>query len=391
MAKNDRDEKPVVGDESAERDAQKRKRSSLRSIEADLKVIVGRKDADEDNDKRGEDKENKESTYEVFWEFSQSLAAQSEYVNTFLATSLHTSNDSAPHKDHNEIVFEDITPSQWKLMMRFINNPLAFTEMEVHEAVDVAPLFDKYEFANGVKLCDEVLFKKVDFEVHIDIKNLDQMEDLTQIALLAHNFNLKKTSYMGRNWLRELLYDSIEGKSVTKFPLTKTQISLLVPVILHDNELQDMFDVLGLGEFGDFDDDDVAEHFDKGGAEFSLGLENIVRMYFDDADHIDLTNPMFPSLLLARIGQISATSLCQLHVKSIRVRFAEEREWHEYHFDFNGNYAGGVRNVIRCPITKNWQLLVNDGQLLSTCKNSRFLPVPPPRGWDKKVVVQYRH
>ena len=191
MAKNDRDEKPVVGDESAERDAQKRKRSSLRSIEADLKVIVGRKDADEDNDKRGEDKENKESTYEVFWEFSQSLAAQSEYVNTFLATSLHTSNDSAPHKDHNEIVFEDITPSQWKLMMRFINNPLAFTEMEVHEAVDVAPLFDKYEFANGVKLCDEVLFKKVDFEVHIDIKNLDQMEDLTQIALLAHNFNLK--------------------------------------------------------------------------------------------------------------------------------------------------------------------------------------------------------
>ena len=392
MVANNREKKPLEADDSAEQEAQKRKRSSLRSIEADLKVIVGQKDAVEG----GEDNENGESTYEVFWEYSQTLAAQSGYVDTFLATSLHTNNDSESQKDHNEIVFEDITPSQWKLMMRFINNPLAFEAMEVEEAMTVAPLFDKYEFPNGIKLCDEVLFRKVKFETMWDVYKQEHIDEWVQVLFLACTVNLKKTFHKGREWLRDLFIAALTGCSWQgTFPLNKTQIGLLIPAIVQDGELGAFSDIHQDDEGNPLEtcatnDDYIADHLDTGGAEASVDLKStVIEFFVIDNDNVDMTNPMFPSLLLAKIEALYASKICQWKARQIYARLPDERAWNVYELDtIEGHYSSGSREFIKCPVTKNWQLF-DDGHLLSTCENSRFMPIPPARGWEQKLFVRH--
>ena len=88
----------------------KRKRSSLRSAVANVKVYVG-KDLIFD-------KEPKE-----FWHYSHILASQSGYIDTLLSTPLSKKNDSFPLNDFIEISIVDIAPSQWtrRCFFRFRN------------------------------------------------------------------------------------------------------------------------------------------------------------------------------------------------------------------------------------------------------------------------------
>jgi hypothetical protein len=95
-------------DESTESNGRKRKQSSFRYIDADLNVILGRVPIGEN---RGDENPH------VYWYFSQVLVSQRRYVDTLLSTSLSTYYDKNPSKDHKEITFPDITPSQWERMM----------------------------------------------------------------------------------------------------------------------------------------------------------------------------------------------------------------------------------------------------------------------------------
>ena len=82
-------------------------RSRLRSSEPDLKVIVG---TDE---------------IEVFWHYKAILAHESDYVDTFLSTQV------GAHRERT-VNFPDVTPSQWKLMMKFLRQPHLMRTIEVN-------------------------------------------------------------------------------------------------------------------------------------------------------------------------------------------------------------------------------------------------------------------
>lgn len=132
MTTTERNETPIDGDGPNENGEQKRKEASLRSVEADLKVIVG----------KGLAGDKQDENIQVYWHFHQALACPSRYVDTLLSTSIGTNNDSNSSTDHKEIVFDYIMPEQWDRMIRFITNPLAFEAMTIEDAIVLAPISD---------------------------------------------------------------------------------------------------------------------------------------------------------------------------------------------------------------------------------------------------------
>jgi hypothetical protein len=105
----------------------------LRSSEPDLKVILG----------SGEGQSIK-------WYHSPMLASRSEYIDVILATSVM-------EREARTITFPDITPKVWESMMKFFDDPIAIRQMKVTDVLEVAPMYDKYGFAEGLKLCGHVM------------------------------------------------------------------------------------------------------------------------------------------------------------------------------------------------------------------------------------------
>jgi hypothetical protein len=100
----------------------KRLRKRLRSIESDLKIILG----------SGDDVSTQ-------WHHAASLALTSKYIDKLLSTPMH-------EHETRTITFPDISPDIWDMMNMFLDDPsLAACEMRIEDAKDLALLYDKYE------------------------------------------------------------------------------------------------------------------------------------------------------------------------------------------------------------------------------------------------------
>lgn len=285
-------------DESAKHDERNRQRSSLKFMDADLKVIVG-EDPSEGN---------KEGEREVYWHFRTILASQSGYVDTLLSTSLPTDSDSNPTQDYREITFPDITPSQWDRMIQFLIDPFALESMSVNDAIELAVLYDKYEFKTGIKICDDILCKKAVIKVRklavntfngiikpfnsTNVHDPSDVDQCVQAIVLSERINLRKTFYWGRMWLFSIFVKLNSDGPVAGFPLTASQITQLVPTIIKDNQLKYVTD----HETSFIGHNEIQEYLNGCGEEIGLRLKDEIRI---DGRTTDITNPMFPDFFIA--------------------------------------------------------------------------------------------
>lgn len=118
----------------------------LRSSEPDLKVIIGSASAHDGKS----DEADKQKAVVTKWYHSQTLATKSKYVDALLAVPMKESESRI-------ITFPDISPEEWDLMMQFVDNPVAARIMTAQDVTKVARMYDKYEFADGLSLCNLVL------------------------------------------------------------------------------------------------------------------------------------------------------------------------------------------------------------------------------------------
>ena len=196
------EEEHEVGDNEEER-----KRNSLRCDDANIKVIVG-----------GE----LQPTKKMFWHYSQVLASQSRYVDALLASKKN---------DFTEITFPDISPSQWERMIEFLTNQKAAWDMSKKDAIELIILYDKYDFTQGIGLCDRVLSSifyddSERFKKHRN--DLDLLDRCIDVVVLSHEKNLKETMKNAKYWLCDILVDGYESELVI---LTVDHVRKLVPVI----------------------------------------------------------------------------------------------------------------------------------------------------------------
>lgn len=374
--------------EQEQRDKKKRRESSLRSIEADLKVIVGGDPMEDHNS----------GTIQVYWYVSSVLASQSGYVDTYLSTSVPTNNDSNPSKnDHTEIHFSDITPSQWERMMRFLTNPLALESMTIEDAIELALLYDQYEFPIGIKICDDVLYKKTFFQTsgnprvmcHRTSPDPQTVDRFVKIIILSLTINLRKTFYWGRIWLNSVLESAFEYDAVEYFPLTKAQIRRLVPVIIRDQELSETADYKMPTNCYTDDNKVIKEYLDGGEEEIGHDILETISNISHPYSEVDITNPLFPDLFLANMENSFNFAVALRRVPRIKVVLPVGAHPASGYYDlvvddtiYYGHEAQypGCGELRKDPNERKWQLLYNH-EVLYLCQHPQFSQLPPKTGW----------
>ena len=365
-------------------DNYKLKRSSLRSAEANVKVYVG-KDLIFDEEPK------------EFWHYSHILASQSGYIDTLLSTPLSKKNDSFPLNNFIEISIGDIAPSQWKRMINFLENHL---NMLAEDAIELSMLYDKYDFEIGKNICDEILFKKALLKSNKlgyyenTIYSTYELDRCVQAIALSNLINLKKTFHWGRLWIFVIFNELKEFGTGSCFPLNANHIMILAPTIIRDSEL-----CVNIGFEDCLDPIDSITYLEKylngGGDEFGFGLKNVATFDFGNGTHCDITNPVFPQLLIAMNEKNYAIKVAQIVVKRIVVEFSNVKN---YNHKSSGVYMnGGIHDdrvvfnnehcfrIDYCREKRQWQIggygNKNGDEIIFYCRGSQFAPIPPKNGW----------
>lgn len=205
----------MVNEDESEPEAKR-----LRSCEPDLLVIVGGS---------GEERK-KEYRYH-----SQVMASHSTYIDTMLATPMKESQSLT-------IKFPDLTKELWENMVKYLD-PLHARTLSIELAMELAPVYDKYSFERGLKICDHVLSEM--FQQSIGTKGGEMPKHdlglLIDVFLLANDANLLDTMKHAVPFFREAL-NSYERYGRIMF--SKSQIKKLVPLILKEKLLSG-----GMGSF----------------------------------------------------------------------------------------------------------------------------------------------
>lgn len=362
--------------------------SSLRSTEADLRVIVG---GDPIWD-------NQDGNTKVYWHYSQVLASQSRYVDTLLSTSLPTNNYKNPSKDHKEITFPDITPSQWERMMQYLTNSLSLVDstVSIEDLMELVLLYDRYEFPIGIRICDKALFKMifvwqnddpldvpVQYDDHINVFNSSFWATKSTLEIPYMGGGSGWTTSFHRNNSQEQEHHDRMAKSF--FPLNTIQIKQLVPTIIRDGELKSQPSVAN------------NEYLYESEEELTVDLTCIINSYFDSECPVDVTNPMFPDLLLSTMGNLCTAKCARDSVEFITVQFPSQRDHPaagRYKLLRTSNvhdYSDVYNHLKKCPRQKQWQL--HHGQrIIDACKfeYSQFSPLSPRHGWIySELVIEY--
>ena len=232
----------------------------IRSSEPDLKVVIGSEDdnsgAGDGEGKTGDggDAEKQQANMVTKWYHSQTLATKSKYIDALLAAPMKES-------ESRTITFPNITPATWELMMKFIDNPLASRTMKAKDVIMVAKYYDKYEFAEGTKLCDHVLeeyFKAVTADHGIVASDVDFFVDA---VVVANDANLKQSFEAGIALTWGFL--CTENIPVGRTAFTAEHMKMLAPLMnetADDARSWDLFHELA-GERYEYKSDGFPEKF----------------------------------------------------------------------------------------------------------------------------------
>jgi hypothetical protein len=308
-----------VGDNKEER-----KRNSLRCDDANIKVIDGGEQGEEnkEGDHGGGNNTTKDETptKKVFWHYSQVLTSQSRYVDALISTPLaaaaaskkYDRGEESKAANFTEITFPDISPCQWERMIKFLTDPVAARDMNKEDAIELFIPYDKYDFIQGIRLCGEILPSMFyeDWEVFKKHMNdLDLLDRCVNVVVLSHEKNLKETMENAKYWLYDITVDGYGPELVI---LTVDHVRKLVPVIVSYKD----------------DRNDPEQYTLQNAIGQRLGKKGI-----------DVLSPMFPDFFVAQVQLIVAWNTALKLVNEITIENCGGHVSGNYDPDMDGDFG----------------------------------------------------
>jgi hypothetical protein len=153
------------------------------------------------------------------------LASLSVYVDTML---------SSPMKEQESmhITFPDIPPETWEKIIRFLE-PGAYPSLSrLPDIVEVLPFYDKYQFIDGVALCDA----KIRDILAVLRGNCDMIcEEVISLVVMSHELNLplskSKAIEFACRELKRLWSWKTENHMKALLPLVENEDSILISLV----------------------------------------------------------------------------------------------------------------------------------------------------------------
>ena len=333
----------------------KPERKKIKSSEPDLKITVGGNHTTTD----GGDVESQNKHAVEYWYHSIIMANHSNYIDAMLATPMKESKTY-------EITFPDIAPNTWDSMLKFLEGPVAVRLMTAKDVMEVAPVYDQYDFPQGRELCGHVLKEYFEDKEKI-VSDLDAFIDA---ILLADAVNLDEAKRVGIIWLMDALQETriLVGKTA----FTTGHMKKLAPLIAKEESL---FDVV------------------------KCGLQCV-------ETENDILSPLFPHLFVTTYSSLQAGELLHAMIHLVKLYGSEsnadgcfEKDCPDgpYHSERTGRLNGVLVYFNIVLYDTGWAITgVTDPEIdadgaavedsvvesiLWQCPNSANLHVPPRVGW----------
>jgi hypothetical protein len=335
-------------------------RKRLKSSEPDLKITVGGNLTATATATDDDDVDVNEKKHAVeYWYHSIIMANHSNYIDAMLASPMKESKTY-------EISFPGIAPSTWEAMMKFLEGPIAVRLMTAKDVMEVAPVYDQYDFHQGRELCGHVLKEYFEDEEKI----LSDLDAFIDAILLADAVHLDEAKRVGRIWLMDALQETRILVGTTAF--TTGHMKKLAPLIAKEESL---FDVV----------------------KSSLRCVETKE---------DILSPLFPHLFVTTYSSLQASELLHTMIHLVKLSGSEsnadgrfERDCSDgpYYSERTGRLNGVEVYFNIVLYDSGWAItgatdpeLDADGAevedsvvetILWQCPNSANLHVPPRVGW----------
>jgi hypothetical protein len=173
----------------------------------------------------------------VFEYHSLFLAYQSPYIDSMLAAPMRES-------ESKRISFPEISPDVWEKMMKYLQD--GRDDMTFEDAEQLIPLYDKYQFEQGLSIVDKFLAKEVcdqntlnrmqqeaeKYIQHGSWSNQHPMDWLVKRLRMGQDYALDKAKETCLLQLKEVL-----GDSKARLMIFVKHWILLAPFVVQDGRL----------------------------------------------------------------------------------------------------------------------------------------------------------
>jgi len=149
-------------------------------------------------------------------------ASYSTFLDTMLSTDIR-------EKDTSTIRFPDIQPEMWDKLIGFLE-PGGYRQLKDKDIVDMLPIYDQYQFHQGLNICDEMIRSVLEPDLRILFAKLAYPVKIS-LAIQSYQLALPKSSAVAKQYAARMIklcanLDSIE----------ENKLAALFPLVLDDEE-----------------------------------------------------------------------------------------------------------------------------------------------------------
>lgn len=154
------------------------------------------------------------------------LAGHSQYVDMILSSPM-----GAKNQEQMRIEFPDIPEETWEKMISWLEPSGRFQKYSLVDIEEVLPFFDKYQFADGIQICDSLLPQIFKPESFYDKYGPNKLANL---AVMAFELNLPTSKSIAVSWACEVLKTmSVKNEETIRklLPIVENEDEVLVALV----------------------------------------------------------------------------------------------------------------------------------------------------------------
>ena len=143
------------------------------------------------------DRNSKEETVEFH---SLALALHSNYFDSLFSSGMQESETKS-------VTLDGINPDDFRLALEVLDNPLKTTAVTAQEMMKVAPIYNRFEFTNGLKLAEQVLSQFLEKWSRLTLNSPKpaEMKLISDTILFAQAANLTGLVEKSQEFIRQKL------------------------------------------------------------------------------------------------------------------------------------------------------------------------------------------
>jgi hypothetical protein len=141
-------------------------------------------------------------------------------------------NKKEREKKEKIVILRDIEPSLWEEIIDFVGVPRNARCMDIDHVMDVAPAYDKYHFAGGFQLCDQVVedyFQSKLQELKMNNERVHNLHQSIEVILFVDEIDLVYGREKGIEYFEIILNSAFYFDERC---LNEDRIKALIPIIL---------------------------------------------------------------------------------------------------------------------------------------------------------------